>query len=264
VGTTAALTYTAAMTGLYQVWYKPYPRSSFHYFNDNNEWLQMDKIGHGYSAWLEGYYGMKLMQWAGLSQRKAAIYGGTWGLLMQTPVEVMDGFSSEWGFSWGDMAANLSGSILLAGQELLFRDQILQARFSFWPSKYAKQNPALLGSSLPQEFIKDYNGQTYWLSTGLYRFAPGRNIPKWLNIAFGMGAEGMLRGTYKDQINDLRFSGIERKRQFLFSLDLDMNKIPTHSKLLKTLLSIAAVLKTPAPAIEVDSRGEWHFYWLYF
>ena len=37
---------TATLIGLNQVWYADYPRSDFHFINDNAEWLQMDKVGH--------------------------------------------------------------------------------------------------------------------------------------------------------------------------------------------------------------------------
>src|SRR4051812_42271731 len=45
IGTEATL-YAGSLIGLNELWYKNYPRSSFHFFNDNKEWLQMDKVGH--------------------------------------------------------------------------------------------------------------------------------------------------------------------------------------------------------------------------
>ena len=45
---------SATMTsyvGLHNLWYKKYPQSSFHFFNDFNEWNQIDKIGHVYSSY---------------------------------------------------------------------------------------------------------------------------------------------------------------------------------------------------------------------
>ena len=42
--------------------------------------------------------------------------------------------------------------------------------------------------------LKDYNGQTYWLSANLKSFFPGSNIPPWLNVAIGYGADGMFGG----------------------------------------------------------------------
>ena len=46
-----AVAYTAGMTGLYQLWYKDYPQSSFHFFNDVDEWQKQDKLGHVGSAY---------------------------------------------------------------------------------------------------------------------------------------------------------------------------------------------------------------------
>lgn len=62
--------YGAAMTGLYNAWYKNYPQSSFHTFNDWGEWKQMDKVGHFYSAYIESRGSMELWNWAGLDQKK--------------------------------------------------------------------------------------------------------------------------------------------------------------------------------------------------
>jgi hypothetical protein len=264
VGIGGAATYTLAMTGLYQVWYKPYPHTPFHFFNDDDEWMQMDKIGHGYTAWMDGYFGYHLMRWTGLPEKKAIWYGGNWGLLLQTTIEVFDAFSAEWGFSPGDMTANITGTALFVGQQLIWHDQILQPRFSFSPTPYAKMNKNLLGNNIAQQLIKDYNGQTYWLSMGLFRFAPQSRIPHWLNLAVGIGADGMLRGTYQDQLHDPRFSSVPRQRQIFFSPDLDLTKIHTHNKFIKTLFILFSPMKMPAPAIEVNTNGKWHFYWLYF
>src|ERR1700730_15941568 len=38
-------------TGLYYLWYRKHPRSHFHFFNDNQEWLQVDKWGHATTAY---------------------------------------------------------------------------------------------------------------------------------------------------------------------------------------------------------------------
>jgi hypothetical protein len=45
-----------------------------------------------------------------------------------------------------------------------------------------------------EQMLKDYNGQTYWLSVNLHSFYKGSKIPKWLNLAIGYGANGMLTG----------------------------------------------------------------------
>ena len=45
--------YGVAMAGLYSAWYSNYQQGSFHFFDDNNEWKQVDKVGHAYGAYIE-------------------------------------------------------------------------------------------------------------------------------------------------------------------------------------------------------------------
>ena len=47
--------YVASLVALNELWYADYPRSSFHFINDNDEWLQMDKLGHLSSSYYSSY-----------------------------------------------------------------------------------------------------------------------------------------------------------------------------------------------------------------
>lgn len=105
---------------LNKAWYADYPRQSFHFFNDNSEWNQMDKSGHVWTAYQMSRLSSELWRWAGLSDHKSAWLGGLSGVAYQSIIEIQDGFSSEWGFSWGDMAANVTGAALYTAQELLW------------------------------------------------------------------------------------------------------------------------------------------------
>jgi len=100
---------TLTLVGLNQLWYADYPRSNFKTINDSSEWLQMDKLGHMFSSYQLGSFGANTLNWAGASKKDQLLYGATLGLVFLTAVEVMDGFSEEWGFSWTDMAANVAG-----------------------------------------------------------------------------------------------------------------------------------------------------------
>ncbi len=128
--------YTGSLFILNQAWYANYPRSSFHFFNDNKEWLQVDKVGHGWTAYNTGRASAAMWQWAGLPQKKAALIGGISGAAYLTVIEILDGFSSQWGFSWGDMTANVVGSGLFTAQELLWKEQRIQYKFSFHRNTY--------------------------------------------------------------------------------------------------------------------------------
>jgi uncharacterized protein YfiM (DUF2279 family) len=248
------------LIALDRLWYSEYPRSSFHFTNDNNQWLQMDKVGHIMSSYYIGKVGMELLDWSGVSKKNQLIYGATLGFSFLTAVEVMDGFSEEWGFSWGDFAANAAGAGILIGQELLWDEQRITMKYSFSPSPYANIRPEALGDSYLEQALKDYNGQTYWLSANVWSFAKDSNFPKWLNIAFGFGADGLLYGedSPSNQFSQNPF------RQFYLSFDIDLVKIPTKSKFLKSVFSVINFIKIPAPALEFRSKGGIKFHYLHF
>lgn len=48
---THTVLWTATYTALNKAWYKGYPKSNFHFFNDMNEWNGMDKAGHVWTAY---------------------------------------------------------------------------------------------------------------------------------------------------------------------------------------------------------------------
>jgi len=261
---TEAAAATVTLIGLNQLWYANHKRSSFHTINDNNEWLQMDKAGHVLSSYYVGKLGMNVLDWAGESKRNQLVYGATLGFVFLSTVEILDGFSEEWGFSMGDLISNATGTGLLIGQELLWEEQRLQLKYSFHSTSYASQRPEILGKNFLEQTLKDYNGQTYWLSANLWSFHKESSIPKWLNIAFGYGAEGMISGNKNDYSDLIILPEQNRYRQYYISLDLDLTKIKTRSNLLKTIFSTLNFIKIPAPTIEINSKGQGKFHLLYF
>ena len=44
--------YASSLVALNGVWYKEFPKSKFHFFNDGLNWLQMDKFGHVFSGYM--------------------------------------------------------------------------------------------------------------------------------------------------------------------------------------------------------------------
>tara|TARA_R110002049_G_scaffold45022_2_gene131588 strand:+ start:7443 stop:8351 length:909 start_codon:yes stop_codon:yes gene_type:complete len=248
------------LLALNELWYKDYKRSGFHFTNDNAEWKQMDKVGHFMTSYYLGKVGMEVLDWAGVSEKNQLIYGATLGFTFLTAVEVLDGFSEEWGASTGDILANAAGTGLLVGQELLWKEQRITVKYSFHQTNFAKQRPNTLGENFIQQSLKDYNGQTYWLSANIWSFNKESNFPKWLNIAAGYGAEGMLYGETKPS-NPIQQ---DPYRQFYLSLDLDLTKIETKSKLLKSVFSVVNFIKIPSPTLEINTKGQVKFHYLYF
>lgn len=268
IAATNVIGYSAAMVGLYSAWYKNYPQSNFHSFNDFPEWKQIDKIGHAYSAYAESKASMELWRWTGIDRKKRIWIGGMNGAFYQTVIEVLDAYSAQWGWSWSDFGANLLGSGMLVAQELAWDEQRIQFKFSFHRKSYndvslRQRSDQVFGKSTAERFLKDYNGQTYWLSVNLKSFFPKSRLPAWLNISIGTGAEGMFGANEnlgKDDNGNVVFyrPDIKRYRQWYLAPDIDLTKIKTNRKGLKLVFTLLNIIKFPMPALEY-SNGKFRF-----
>ncbi len=258
---------TSSLVYLNQQWYKQYNTGKFHFFNDNAEWLQMDKAGHAFTTYQTGRLMMNAFDWAGFTKKQKLIFGGTSGLVYMTAIECMDGFSQGWGFSWGDMLSNALGSGIAISQEVFFNQQRIQLKLSYAQSGLAQYNPNLLGKNFYSQILKDYNAQTYWLSINPSSFIKKQNkFPKWLNVAFGYSAYGMLNARYNSfvvQDADGNVLLYKPERRFYFSLDVDLTQIKTKSIVLKRIFSMINIIKFPAPALQYSNKG-FRFYSIYF
>ena len=267
----ASVTYVGSSIALYKTWYQDFPRSGFHLHNDLEEWRYMDKLGHVYAGYFQTDLAYKGLLWTGMQQKKALLYGSLSALLSQTTIEVMDGFSTEWGFSLSDMGANVVGIGTYVLQENFWGEQRLRWKNSYTPVDY--QEPLLdarvselYGNGFFQRWLKDYNGQTSWLSINIDGFLPSLNFPSWLNIAVGYGAENMYGGYMNDYGAFLPSNDFDLPRysQFYLSLDADLSKIETSSSFIRTLLDILNVFKIPFSMLEINTLGEVKFHLLRF
>lgn len=269
----SVVAYGGGLIALSNAWYQHYPQSSFHFFNDNNDWLQMDKAGHIFGAYTAGKFSAEAWRWAGLTRKQRIWVGGLSGTAFMTIIEILDGFSSGWGFSMADLGANLVGGGVYMAQELAWNEQKIQLKFSFHRNHY--EEPALtqranelFGSNTLERMLKDYNGQTYWASANLKSFLKNSRLPPWLNIAVGYGAEGMFGGSdniSRDKNSILVFNrtDIPRYRQWYLAPDIDLTRIKTKSKFLKTAFFLLNTFKFPTPAISFSKKGiEWN--WMMF
>ena len=250
--------YTGALISLNQLWYKNYPKSSFHFINDNKSWLQMDKLGHFTTSYYIGVLGIKSYKWAGFSERQSIWLGGMTGTFFQSAIEILDGFSNEWGASSGDLLANSLGSFLAISQALHWSEQKFMIKYSFKPSDISNSNTDLFGDSFIQKTLKDYNGQNYWLTFNINNVfkTDFKLFPSWLNLALGHGANNMY--SENNSINNQK-----KYRQFLISLDINTNKLNISNKYLRSFLDLFGFIKIPMPTLEI-SNGNLKFHNFYF
>lgn len=272
---TQATIWGGSMVALNKAWYANYPRSKFHFYNDSKEWLQVDKIGHGWSAYWGAQFSTALFRWSGVKKKNAALYGAGMGIAYVTVIEILDGFSAEWGFSVGDIAANTGGALLFSAQEYAWGEQRIQYKFSSQFKKYPdaelqQRADHLYGSSIPERILKDYNHQTYWLSVNPSSFMKHTKFPKWLNIAVGYGADGMYGGYSNvgfDKVSN-QFFNLNREariRQCYLSPDIDLSRITIKGKTPAVLKALHFLkLKIPMPTLELNSKGQLKGHLIYF
>lgn len=281
-------TVSGSIAGIYAVsniwwskaWYSQYDRGGFRFFNDAKEWNQMDKGGHVYNAYFLSRWGAGMYNWAGVKPNTSAWLGFAFANLWQLSIELQDGFSPKWGFSWTDIAANLSGSLLYIGQHYLWNDQRFTVKMSAFPVNYPEiykdRATELYGTSISELVLKDYNAMTFWLSAtpGSFIRKPTSKFPKWIAVSFGYGAKNMYGGFSNSWCGDggedlhdcdnIITADVTRARQYYLSMDIDWTKIPVKNNGVKFLFQILNIIKLPFPAVEFNHPGNVKWKWIKF
>ena len=203
-------------------------------------------------------------------------------------IEVMDGFSEQWGFSLGDIGFNAMGASFFAAQELLWQEQRIQFKVSGIRPGYPQEPlystdgslittldqraAGLYGTNFFNVLLKDYNALTVWSTVNIHAWMKNKNstrFPKWLNLALGYGAGNLYGGTENrwetedGVVFELDPQRYPRHRQYYISLDVDWTKLPTKQPWVRVLLKSLNFLKMPAPALEWNSLGKARFHYLH-
>lgn len=248
INTTVGVGALGSLIALNQVWYSEYQTQKFHFFNDGSNWMQMDKCGHSFTAYA---LSMELSSvYCHAYGNKGKYIGAGISFAYLGTLEVMDGFSSGWGFSAYDLAANSLGiglSLLQDRNEIMFLP-----KFSFYPSSYSKFRPEVLGNNILQNVLKDYNSQTYWISFPINHFSI---LPKkfdFLCLSLGYSVDQKLVG------NDDHYLDFHAQREFVFSLDVDLSKVARNKPKLNKVLSHLNYIKIPCSAL-LFSKGNLSF-----
>lgn len=275
---TGSVLYGAASIGLYQIWYSQFDRIPLRSFDDWQEWNQMDKAGHMFTAYMFSRYAFAGLRWSGLKRPAARYTALGVANLLQGTIELMDGHSAGWGFSWSDFGANIAGSLVFTAQDAAWHEQRILMKLSsdlrpipdipVLGSGGAVSNLGYIvekrfGTNFFERYIKDYNAQTIWMSANPRSFFPESKIPVWLNVAVGYGVENVY-GAYGNvwEIGNAGFRyEPERYRQVFLSPDIYFSRIPTKKRWVRLALGALDFIKFPAPALEF-SEGKFKGHWL--
>ena len=286
VSSTGAAIAGGTVFGLYHLWYKDYPTSRFHFFNDWDEWKNLDKAGHTLTAYNECVWGYHSFRWMGVSKRNAIWTAFGLGTMLQLSLESLDGISEKWGFSVGDVAFNTLGCVTFAAQQFGWGEQRIVLKAGSWHGPYSdavvlstdglaqttlrRRAAELYGTRYAQTFFKDYNAMSTWASVNVASFLPEDTwVPRWLNVAVGYGADNLFAGydnTWEQDGHTFVVSPLlyPASRQFFLSLDLDLTKFKTKPGPVRVLLFVLNSIKVPSPTLEINSLGRAKFHGIYF
>lgn len=242
-------------------WYRLYKQSSFHWFDDRREWNQIDKAGHVYGAYFETVWAYELLRWAGVDNKRAAITAAFIGMGFESTIEVWDGYSTKWGASKSDLAANFLGAMMAMVQYLMWEEQRIMCKFSYNGNEYkypkgelSERADQLFGRTFFERVLKDYNNITLWLSINPSKFVPAIK-PDWMCLAIGYGGEN-LYGGFENKWTDENGqqhdrSDLPRYRVLKFSLDADLPQLRKNDPTGKAIFTVANIIKMPFPSYKI-------------
>jgi hypothetical protein len=244
----------ASITGVhllqYYSWWKD-QRGGFHVYNDPDYKANFDKFGHTFGAYYTAHFFDEAFQWSGFHKEHSPLMAGLAAAFFELYVEIEDGMARDWGFSPGDMKANLTGATFYVLRNTVPFMQNFQYKWIYFPSKQLlNYNPDIPGQSLNP--IDDYGGQSYWITANINGLLPSSAkgiIPDWLNLGFGIGGYH-LDAELVDNPNPF----INRKKAYYIGLDYDLDKIIPESNfgIINFIRRGLAYWHFPAPAYRIS------------
>lgn len=217
------------------IWWKD-QKSDFH-FNWKEDWSYAygaDKLGHLYFPWVAASVYGDLFTWAGIPKKNALIYSGALALAYQTYVEVKDGFSAQWGFSWGDMLFNAVGASFPLAKESFPLLKGVSFKVSYYPSERFKNNSHNV-------IIDDYESTYHWMTVNINEYLAPENKSFWfdfINAGIGHGVKNL--------------DTPQPHHELFLSLDINLNAIKWDFIGWKLLQKAFSFYHLPSPAIRLS------------
>jgi hypothetical protein len=238
--TAGAFIYSYAVQN--NLWWKG-DKSNFH-FEWQHDWsyaLGEDKFGHFYFPYLASNVYSQAFQWAGVDSIKSIWYASSFAFTYQVLVEVRDGFSKQWGFSWGDFSADFLGASYPVLQNKIPSLRNFNLQISFYPSKRFNE-----GSN--KAIFDDYESTYNWLNINIYNLLPEqvqKCYPKFINLAIGHSVE---------KLDDIGGGN----HRFYLGLDWNLEALPLDGWFWNLLKRNFNYYHLPAPTIQIYPHVIWY------
>lgn len=252
VGSSLALSLGASYTYVENAWWKDIS-SEFHFDpgNDLVYALNVDKAAH----FLGGVYASDLFSqsflWTGMKRKKALWYGALFGSSIQLAIEMKDAYAPYWGFSKYDLGLGSLGSFWPVMQYYSKDLSALNFKFSYFKHSNRYWDLEAQRDRSPSRFAwyDDYPNQTYWISADLNYFLKTKQIPDWLNIAFGFGLDDT-------QYLNNGLTKMGGNNEYYIALDYNIIKLLKNwqTPFSRKVKYILKYFKLPAPTLRVSPK----------
>lgn len=251
VGGVASLTLVAYGAAYWLVFEKGWwddERSHFHFENDFDYALNLDKFGHFAAGVMLGESFYEGYRWAGATEFQSYLFAGLSAMMTHIAIDVKDGYSPEWGFSVFDVLSGTLGGFYPMAERYIPIFKYIDLKWSYWINTRAYYDQSETGV-----FTDDYVNQTFWASFKPYRLLPAaarQYYPSWLAIAAGLS------------IDEKVFTKEPHpSREVYIALDYDLEAFRPQSRMARTIVKYLNYFKLPAPTIQV--YPEFHWFLLY-
>ena len=251
VASVALASYGAAYIFVFAEGWWDNDSSHFHFENDFDYALNLDKFGHFAAGVILGESFYEGYRWAGIPEFRSYLFAGLSAMATHIAIDVKDGFSPAWGFSIFDVLSGTLGGFLPMAERYVPIFKYVDLKWSYWINStayYDKNNHR--GEAV---FTDDYINQTFWASFKPYRLLPApvqKYYPSWLAFAAGLSIDEAM-------IKDKNHA----HREVYLALDYDLEAFRPQSRWARTLIKYLNYFKLPAPAIQV--YPEFHWFLLY-
>lgn len=231
-------------------------RTSFHFYEDGRYALYADKAGHFFGAYYTSYILSEALMPCGFSYDASTITGAILGLGYETYVEMLDGFSADWGFCPTDFYADVAGAGFFLAQHYVPFLQNFTPKFSYYPPRWHDE----LDRKPSKMFIDNYSAHTIWMSVNVHNLLP-QNLksywPSWLELSVGYAARNLCdpfppHGCNCDpKRSEQYYSDVWGNPKFLVGLDYNLVQLlPDGPPVWNWLKQTLNYIKLPSPTIE--------------
>jgi len=158
--------------------------SSEGWFGRGTEHGGADKLGHAYTGAVVAAATGSLYRHWGYESQRAAELSALSSLLLTGAVEIGDGFSQDYGFSWEDQVSNVAGiGLEYLRQRYPALGERVQFRWEYLPSPAVRHRRHT-------DLTTDYSGSRYLLAFPLRAWAGEDSALRWLELQVGYGTRG--------------------------------------------------------------------------